>query len=131
MIFFIISFFAYLSFHFSNSHKQLYPLIVFCIQNNINLFLLHEVTYVPHLSQTRPFFYKLYDRLRSIAITLRNNKFNTKRKEMEILFNHSKKIFPYTIEQRGIPLPKFLFVYASQPYRDAWLVKKQNNYYTD
>lgn len=84
--------------------KQLYPLIVFCIRNNINLFLLHEVTYVPGLSKIRPFFYKLYDRLGTIDIILHNNKFNTKRKEMEILFNHSRKIFPYTIEQRGIHL---------------------------
>jgi len=84
--------------------KQLYPLIVFCIRNNIILFLLHEVTYVPGLSEIRPFFYKLYDRLGTIDIILHNSKFNTKRKEMEILFNHSKKIFPYTIEQRGIQL---------------------------
>ncbi len=84
--------------------KQLYPLIVFCIRNNIILFLLHEVTYVPDLSKIRPFFYKLYDRLGTIDIILHNNKFNTKRKEMEILFNHSRKIFPYTIEQRGIQL---------------------------
>ena len=84
--------------------KQLYPLIVFCIRNNFILFLLHEVTYDPHLTQTRPFFYKLYDKLGTIDIILHNNKFNTKRKEMEILFNHSKKTFRYTIEQRGIRL---------------------------
>ncbi|KKL51733.1 hypothetical protein LCGC14_2292540 [marine sediment metagenome] len=84
--------------------KQLYPLIVFCIRNNFILFLLHEVTYDPHLTQTRPFFYKLYDKLGTIDIILHNNKFNTKRKKREILFNHSKKTFQYTIEQRGIRL---------------------------
>ncbi|MFX0134606.1 MAG: ATPase domain-containing protein, partial [Candidatus Hodarchaeota archaeon] len=45
---------------------QLMPLILFCKRNNIVLILIHEVTYSPKLERIRPFFYKLYDRIKTI-----------------------------------------------------------------
>ncbi len=81
--------------------EQLFPLISLCNLKSINLILIHEVTYDPSIDCTRPFFYKLYDRLEGVEILLLN-KFRSKNKEMKIVFNGSHKLFSYDIEQSGI-----------------------------
>ena len=58
---------------------QLMPLIMYCSQNNINLILTHEITYVPSLDMEKPFFYKLYDRIDSLYIILKDNFYSKKK----------------------------------------------------
>lgn len=77
------------------------PLIIFCKRNNLVLIIIHEVTYVPSLSCIKPFFYKLYDRLKTIDIILNNILYENKKK-IQILFNGSKWEFNYIIEPAGI-----------------------------
>ncbi len=83
--------------------EQLFPLISLCNRNSINLVLIHEVTYDPSTKSNRSFFYKLYDRIGSINIVLRN-KYGTKNKKMEVSFNSSNKLFLYGIDQKGISI---------------------------
>ncbi len=83
--------------------EQLFPLISLCNRNSINLILIHEVTFDPSTKSNRLFFFKLYDRIGCINIILRN-KIGTKKKEMEISFNSSSKLFSYGINQKGISI---------------------------
>ena len=80
---------------------QIMPLMLFCKRNNHILFLIHEITYVPSLSCSRPFFYKLYDRLQNIDIVLKKSIYNNK-KNIHVQLNNSKWEFPYTIENNAI-----------------------------
>ena len=50
--------------------NQLFPLIMYCQQDEIILILIHEVSYNPNLKRIVPFFYKLYSRIESIEIFL-------------------------------------------------------------
>jgi len=81
--------------------EQLLPLISLCNHNSINLILIHEITYVPSLQESRNFFYKLYDRIKSITIVLRSQ-LNVRRKKLEISYSNYQKVFPYTIDQKGL-----------------------------
>jgi len=81
--------------------EQLLPLISLCNLNFINLILIHEITYDPSINDSRNFFYKLYDRIRSITIVLRNQ-VNSQKKKMEISYLNSQKEFFYTIDQKGL-----------------------------
>ncbi|MFX0106024.1 MAG: hypothetical protein ACFE75_11100 [Candidatus Hodarchaeota archaeon] len=83
---------------------QLMPLILFCKRNNIILILIHEVTYSPKLERIRPFFYKLYDRIKTIDIVLSNTVHNDNKKKISISFNKITWNFMYTLENRGIVL---------------------------
>ena len=80
---------------------QLMPFILFCKRNDIVLILIHEVTYSPKLERTRPFFYKLYDRIKTIDIVL-GNIYNAEKKNLQILADNIKWTFQYALEQRGI-----------------------------
>lgn len=80
---------------------QLMPLILFCKRNEISLILIHEVTYIPTLQKIRPFFYKLYDRIKTIDIVL--SKFNNNKKMiLDLFFNELKWTFQFSLEQKGI-----------------------------
>lgn len=81
--------------------NQMMPLILFCKRNNLVLILIHELTFVPSLSRTRPFFYKLYDRLNTIDIVLHNALFGNKKK-IQVSLDGGEWEFVYTIEQTGI-----------------------------
>ncbi|MFW9874628.1 MAG: hypothetical protein ACFFG0_16095 [Candidatus Thorarchaeota archaeon] len=80
---------------------QLMPLILFCKMNDIILILIHEVTYSPKLDKLRPFFYKLYDRIKTIDLVL-SNIYNDKKKNLQILFNNIKWKYQFQLKQRGI-----------------------------
>ena len=83
--------------------EQLFPLILFCKREHIHLILIHEVTYSPKLDRTRPFFYKLYDRIDKIDIVL-HKVFNSDKKTMEISHNHFHWTIQYIIEHKGISI---------------------------
>lgn len=97
--------------HTSNAFKlvnrfydeQLLPLILFCNRENIRLFLIHEVTYSPKLNCIRPFFYKLYNRIKMIDIILKNM-LNDKRKIMKISSKNYQWKFHYTLGNSGIEI---------------------------
>ncbi|MFX1595387.1 MAG: AAA family ATPase [Promethearchaeota archaeon] len=82
---------------------QLIPLILFCIRKGIVLILIHEVTFSLKDQCNRPFFYKLYNRIKTIDIVL-SNIFNTKEKNLQITFNSSKLSFTYFIDKKGISI---------------------------
>ncbi len=81
----------------------LMPLIIFCKRNKIVLVLVHEVTYSPKLEKIRPFFYKLYDRIRTIDIVLTKANYNEK-KDLLMSFDDSEWNFQYCLKQKGITL---------------------------
>ena len=80
---------------------QLMPLILFCKGNDIVLILIHEVTFSPKDQRNRPFFYKLYDRIKTIDMVLYNI-YNNEKKNLHILFNNMNWNFQFTIERDGI-----------------------------
>lgn len=81
--------------------NQMMPLMLLCKRNNLILILIHEITYVPSLSCSKSFFYKLYDRLKTIDIVMHNSLYSNKKK-IQILLDGGKWEFNYTIEQTGI-----------------------------
>jgi archaellum biogenesis ATPase FlaH len=81
--------------------SQLMPLILFCRRDKIVLFLIHEITYCPILKRSKPFFYKLYDRIDTIDIIL-TKIYGSERKNLEIIFDKSNWNFQYMIDQSGI-----------------------------
>ncbi len=83
--------------------NQLLPLMLFCRRSNIGLILIHEVTFDPKSSKLRSFFYKLYDRIKTIDIIL-SNKYNMHEKEITITTTEFTKNFSYTLEQSGISI---------------------------
>ena len=80
---------------------QIWPLILFCKRNNVILILIHEVTFVPSIAMTRPFFYKLYDRIKTIDIVL-YNMINSTKKTLSILVASHEWKFTYNLDQTGI-----------------------------
>lgn len=65
-------------------NSLLSPLILLCQREKIYLILIHELSYVPELRNERPFLYKLYDRIRSATIELKNEGDSAKKKMMNI-----------------------------------------------
>lgn len=80
---------------------QLMPLILFCKRNEIILILIHEVSYSPSLQETRLFFYKLYERIRTIDIVLSKLN-NSDKKRIEIRFDKRNWHFRYFLKYNGI-----------------------------
>ena len=96
----MISFFPYFVMdEFYNT--QIWPLLLFCKRRNVILILIHEVTYVPGINMTRPFFYKLYDRIKTIDIVL-GNMINSAKKTLSLLVAKNEWKFTYTLDQAGI-----------------------------
>lgn len=80
---------------------QLMPLILFCKQNEIILILIHEVSYNPKDQENKPFFYRLYRRIKTIDIVL-NKLHHTEKKNLYIYYNKVKWNFQFIIEPSGI-----------------------------
>jgi len=80
---------------------QIWPLILFCKRNDVILILIHEITFVPSIAKTRPFFYKLYDRIETIDLVL-SNMINSTRKTLSILVASHEWKFTYNLDQTGI-----------------------------
>jgi archaellum biogenesis ATPase FlaH len=81
----------------------LMPLYIFCKRNKFILVLVHEVTYSPTLKKLRPFFYKLYDRIRTVDIVLSKVN-NTERRNLIMNFNDTKWNFEFILTKKGIAL---------------------------
>ena len=84
---------------------QLLPLIFLCQRSNIILILIHEVSFDPKLMKNRPFYNKLYDRIRTVEIIL-NNIYNSQQKKMEISVNNHNYSLIYELEDSGISFKK-------------------------
>ena len=80
---------------------QIWPLILFCKRSNVILILIHEVTYVPGIAMTRPFFYKLYDRIKTIDIVL-GDMINSTKKTLSLLVAKNEWKFTYSLDKTGI-----------------------------
>jgi RecA/RadA recombinase len=85
--------------------SQLLPLIMRCLNEEINLILIHEVSFDPGLGRNQPFFNKLYSRINSVNVSL-SKSFNSKTKRMKIASRDEKILgdVRYQISERGISI---------------------------
>ena len=79
------------------------PLILKCQREEVILILIHEVTFDVSTQQTRPFFHKLYDRIKGFQITLNKSIFS---KERTLDINTGKKnvSFGFSMKKDGFYL---------------------------
>ena len=76
------------------------PLIFRCHRENINLILIHEVSFNIESQQTRPFFANLYERIRGVHINLDKSLFSSQR-IMDLAFNGRKISFNFNLNDTG------------------------------
>ena len=81
-------------------NTQLFPFIMYCHREGINLILLHEMTYNPKLNQNLKFLDGIYKRLDSLNIYL-EDEFMTKSKKMEINLEEFNWRLNYNIRNNG------------------------------
>ncbi len=87
--------------------SQLFPLIMRCLNEEIILILIHEVSFDPKLGKNQPFFNKLYSRINSVNVCLSkpfNFKSKTKRMELVSKDNKIASELKYEILEEGISL---------------------------
>ncbi len=87
------------------SDNYLLPLILLCNREKLILILIHEATFDINRGTTRPFFYKLYDRIDALNINLRK-KIN--QNMCEIKLDKDFMTFQYRLVDSGIVLTKSL-----------------------
>jgi hypothetical protein len=80
--------------------SALTPLIFRCHREKINLLLLHEVSFNVSSQQTRPYFSKLYDRLRGVQIVLLKSPFSDKR-TIEVKFGGKQFSLAFDLIEKG------------------------------
>ena len=80
---------------------QLLPLLMTCQKENMNLILIHENSYNPNLDQNMPFFYKLYNRIKSFDINL-TKEVGKQEKIMKIVSGCHDRSFNYYLCDKGI-----------------------------
>ena len=83
--------------------SQLLPLIMTCQKENINLILIHESSFNPALNKNKPFFYKLYDRIKSLDINLTRD-FISGERVMNIASRGHSRVFNYRLSDSGIKI---------------------------
>jgi len=83
--------------------NYLLPLILFCIRERVCLILIHEATFDIKRGKTRPFFYKLYDRIDALNINFRKE---ITQKTIEIKLNEDFMTFQYRLVDSGIVLTR-------------------------
>jgi hypothetical protein len=83
--------------------SQLLPLIMTCQKEDIILLLIHESSFNPNLNQNKPFFYKLYDRIKSLDVTLSRDHTSGEKIMTLISRDHSRE-FKYYIRDNGIKI---------------------------
>lgn len=76
------------------------PLIFRCQREHITLLLLHEVSFGVNSQRTRPFFSKLYDRIRGVDISL-SKSFVSHQRTMDISLNKSHYSLNFTLSDNG------------------------------
>ncbi|MFX1584027.1 MAG: AAA family ATPase [Promethearchaeota archaeon] len=80
--------------------NQLFPLIMYCQQENMILILIHEVSYNPNLKKIVPFLHKLYNRIDSINVYLEKNLLS-ENKILHLIYSDYNNQFNYRIENHG------------------------------
>jgi len=78
----------------------LFPLVMFCEREQINLILIHEISYNPDSNKNNAFFHKLYDRIDCMNIFLEKNLF-TDESTMNISFNDFHHTIKYSLKDKG------------------------------
>lgn len=76
------------------------PLIFRCQRESINLILIHEVSFDVKTQQTRPFFSKLYERIRGVHINLSKSLISNQRL-MDLTFNNKLFSFKFNLTGKG------------------------------
>ena len=81
----------------------LFPLIMFCKRNQIHLIMIHEVSQDPHTGKTRSFYWKLFDRIQDIAISLTRPSFS-KESHIQVEFGEDDLTKSFILEDIGLVL---------------------------
>jgi hypothetical protein len=76
------------------------PLLFQCHREGITLIILHEVSFDVNSQQTRPFFSKLYERIRGVNIYLSKSLFSEER-TLELEFKDKKYSFLFNLDEGG------------------------------
>jgi hypothetical protein len=84
---------------------MLNPLIFRCQRENVNLILIHEVSFDVESQQTRPFFSKLYERIKGLHISLLKS-FISDQRTIELAFNDRKLFFKFNLTDNGFNFSK-------------------------
>ena len=82
-------------------NNQLFPLIMFGLSNNYQIFFIHEVSFDPHSGQLRAYNSQLFDRIKILEIQLIKS-IGTQLKSMKISTVDASKQFTYEITDRGL-----------------------------
>lgn len=80
--------------------KVLNPLIFRCQREEINLILIHEVTFDIESQHTRPFFFKLYERINGVNISL-SRLSNSPFGKLDMTFDNISLSFGYSLTDEG------------------------------
>ncbi|MHA2429403.1 MAG: AAA family ATPase [Promethearchaeota archaeon] len=80
--------------------NQLFPLIMYCQQEDIILILIHEVSYNPNLKKIVPFLHKLYKRIDSINVYLEKDLIS-ENKILHLNYADYNNQFNYRIQNHG------------------------------
>lgn len=78
----------------------IYPLILKCQREKVILMLIHEVSFDVNTQQNRPFFYKLYERIKSLQIVLHKSLIS-KERTMDIDTGKKKISLGFTMREDG------------------------------
>ena len=76
------------------------PLMFRCHRDGIKLVLIHEVSFNVGAQQTRPFFSKLYERIRGVHMIL-SQSFETKQRVLKVGFNESHYSIKFQLADNG------------------------------
>ena len=76
------------------------PIMLFCLREDIYLFLIHEISYNPDINRSQPFFWKLYERLNMVNITLESDWYQ-KTNILKIFDEKNYLELPYVIYDMG------------------------------
>jgi len=81
------------------------PLIFRCQRENINLILIHEVSFDVKSQRTRPFFSKLYERISGVHINL-SNSFVSNQRTLELVVKDRQFSFNFILADNGFTFSK-------------------------
>ena len=76
------------------------PLFFRCLRENINLILIHEVSFDVKTQQTHPFFSKLYERIRGVHINL-SKSLITNQRTIDLIGNDHQFSFEFDLLDSG------------------------------
>ncbi|MBY8986759.1 MAG: hypothetical protein KGD65_16925 [Candidatus Lokiarchaeota archaeon] len=76
------------------------PLIFRCQRESINLLLIHEVSFDVKTQRTRPYFSKLYERIRGVNISLSKCLISNQRM-LDLAFNNRQSSFKFNLTNNG------------------------------